>query len=85
MGKKLAILTSGGDSPGMNCAIRAFVRYALFKGHEVVGIKRGYTGLLEKDFVNLDASAWNPWNSIYPFRRQSVSAGDGQDPVEEAL
>ena len=49
--KKIAILTSGGDSPGMNAAIRAVTRKAIFNGFEVVGIQRGYQGLLEKDFI----------------------------------
>lgn len=47
--KKIGVLTSGGDAPGMNAAIRAVVRTALSYGIEVVGIKRGYAGLLEED------------------------------------
>lgn len=43
---KLGILTSGGDAPGMNAAIRAFVRLALSQNHEVLGIERGYQGLV---------------------------------------
>ncbi len=54
---KYAILTSGGDSPGMNCAIRAYTRTMLYLGHEVIGIQRGYSGLLNKDFLNLNASS----------------------------
>ncbi len=53
MTKKIGILTSGGDSPGMNAAIRAAVRTAVTDGIEVVGIKQGYAGLLDKDFVEL--------------------------------
>lgn len=49
--KKIAVLTSGGDSPGMNAAIRAVTRKAIFNGLEIVGIQRGYQGLLEEDFV----------------------------------
>jgi len=45
----LGVLTSGGDSPGMNAAIRAVVRTALYNHHEVIGIYRGYSGLLESD------------------------------------
>lgn len=48
--KKIAILTSGGDSPGMNCAIRSVVRYGIFKGMEVTGISWGYRGLIEGRF-----------------------------------
>lgn len=48
--KKIGVLTSGGDSPGMNAAIRAVVRTAIFHNMEVVGVKRGYDGLIEGDF-----------------------------------
>jgi len=50
--KKIAVLTSGGDAPGMNAAIRAVVRTALHNGLEVSGIKYGYQGLLDSDFVD---------------------------------
>ena len=46
--KRIGILTSGGDAPGMNAAIRAAVRYGLYAGMDVFGIERGYTGLLEE-------------------------------------
>ena len=48
MEKKLAILTSGGDAPGMNAAVRAVVRTAIFNGLEVYGVFQGYKGLVEK-------------------------------------
>ena len=44
--KKIGILTSGGDAPGMNAAVRAVTRYALNKGLEVYGIYEGYKGLI---------------------------------------
>ena len=47
--KRLAILTSGGDAPGMNAAIRSAVRLSLAKGIEIWGIYRGYEGLLEEE------------------------------------
>jgi 6-phosphofructokinase 1 len=53
----LAVLTSGGDAPGMNAAIRAVVRYSLAKGCKVFGIPRGYTGLIEGQFFELNASS----------------------------
>ncbi|MCB4808200.1 6-phosphofructokinase [Tamlana sp. 62-3] len=53
--KKLAVLTSGGDSPGMNAAIRAVVRTCAFHSIECVGVYRGYEGLIEGDFEPLDA------------------------------
>jgi 6-phosphofructokinase 1 len=55
--KKIGILTSGGDAPGMNACIRAAVRSALADGIEVVGIRRGYNGLIAGDFMNLDRAA----------------------------
>lgn len=45
--RKIGILTSGGDAPGMNACIRAVTRYAIFKGLEVFGIERGFAGLIE--------------------------------------
>lgn len=51
--RKIGVLTSGGDAPGMNAAIRAVVRTALFSKLEVFGIYRGYEGLVEGDFVQL--------------------------------
>lgn len=49
--KKIGVLTSGGDSPGMNAAIRAVVRTAIAIGWEVIGIRRGYQGMMEGDFM----------------------------------
>lgn len=51
--KRIGVLTSGGDAPGMNAAIRAVTRSAIYEGLEVVGIKRGFEGLLEGDVVPL--------------------------------
>ena len=51
--KKIGVITSGGDAPGMNACIRAVVRDAVNEGIEVVGIRRGYTGLLLNDMVKL--------------------------------
>jgi 6-phosphofructokinase 1 len=52
--KSIGVLTSGGDSAGMNAAIRAVVKTALSYNLKVFGIKRGYEGLIEGDIVNLD-------------------------------
>lgn len=46
---KIAVLTSGGDAPGMNAAVRAVVRNGIAKGYEVYGVKRGYNGILNKE------------------------------------
>lgn len=53
--KKLAVLTSGGDSPGMNAAIRSVVRTCAYHDLECVGVYRGYEGLMEGDFKLMDA------------------------------
>jgi 6-phosphofructokinase 1 len=55
--RSIAVLTSGGDAPGMNAAIRAVVRYGLAQGLEVFGVSRGYQGLLEGQIARLDASS----------------------------
>lgn len=55
--KKVGVLTSGGDSPGMNAAIRAAVRTAQTDEIAVVGIRRGYSGLLDEEFVDMDYSS----------------------------
>lgn len=53
--KRIAVLTSGGDAPGMNAAIRAVARTALDHGVEVFGVRRGYSGLIAGNFVSLEA------------------------------
>ena len=53
--KKIGVLTSGGDAPGMNAAIRAVVRSAIFNGIEVCGVNKGYNGLVHGDFVDMEA------------------------------
>ncbi|MBR6045236.1 MAG: 6-phosphofructokinase [Ruminococcus sp.] len=55
MAHKIGVLTSGGDAPGMNAAVRAVARAALQKGMEVVGIRRGYVGLLSGDVIDVNA------------------------------
>ena len=53
--RTIGVLTSGGDAPGMNAAIRAVVRTALGKGLKVRGIRRGYSGLLNEEIIDLSA------------------------------
>lgn len=55
--KTIGVLTSGGDAPGMNAAIRAVVRTALSEGINVKGIRRGYMGLLEEDIYDMDSKS----------------------------
>ncbi|MCA9148143.1 MAG: 6-phosphofructokinase, partial [Planctomycetales bacterium] len=47
---RIGVFCSGGDAPGMNSCVRSVVRSAITQGHEVVGIRRGYQGLLEENF-----------------------------------
>ncbi|MGN0372116.1 MAG: 6-phosphofructokinase [Enterocloster sp.] len=55
--KTIGVLTSGGDAPGMNAAIRAVVRVAINKGLKVKGIIRGYAGLLDEEIVDMDTTS----------------------------
>lgn len=55
--KTIGVLTSGGDAPGMNAAIRAVVRTAIANGLKVKGIRRGYHGLLEEDIIDMDSTS----------------------------
>ena len=61
--KTIGVLTSGGDAPGMNAAIRAVVRTALSLGLKVKGVMRGYAGLLQEEIIEL--GSWSVSNIIY--------------------
>jgi len=52
--KRIGVLTSGGDAPGMNAAIRAVVRTSAYRNIESYGIYRGYQGMIENDIVQLN-------------------------------
>ncbi len=54
---RLAVVTSGGDAPGMNAAIRAVVRVAASRGLELYGVRRGYLGLMRSEFVPMDSTS----------------------------
>ena len=88
--KTIGVLTSGGDAPGMNAAIRAVVRKAICNGVKVKGIKKGYQGLLNEEIIDMDAQQrfgyhpeaavrfWEPhvvWN-LRPKRRTEEGRGD---------
>uniref|UniRef100_A0A7C4YHY0 ATP-dependent 6-phosphofructokinase n=1 Tax=candidate division WOR-3 bacterium TaxID=2052148 RepID=A0A7C4YHY0_UNCW3 len=62
--KRIAIVTPGGDAPGINAAIRAVVRKSLTLGIKTYGIKRGYAGLLDDEFIELD---WKSVSGIMEF------------------
>ncbi len=55
--KRIAVLTSGGDAPGMNAAVRAVVRSAIYHGCKVFGVNRGYRGLIDGDLFEMDLSS----------------------------
>ena len=55
--KRIGVLTSGGDAPGMNAAVRAVVRTAVNRGIECIGIRRGWNGLINHDFVPMDSNS----------------------------
>lgn len=53
--KKIAVMTSGGDSPGMNACVRAVVRTGIYHGLEVFGIMRGYEGMIDGEFKRMES------------------------------
>ncbi|HEX2899858.1 MAG TPA: 6-phosphofructokinase [Bacteroidia bacterium] len=55
--KTIGVFTSGGDSPGMNACIRAVVRTAIYEGLRVVGIMRGYEGMIDADFIEMNSGS----------------------------
>ena len=59
--KTIGVLTSGGDAPGMNAAIRSVVRVATARGIKVMGINKGYNGLLSGDVVELTPRYCSTW------------------------
>ena len=84
----IGVLTSGGDAPGMNAAIRAVVRTAVYLGHNVKGIRRGFTGLLEEDFVDMDAMSVSDIISrggtiLYTSRCAEFKTEEGQQKAAE--
>ena len=82
--KTLGVLTSGGDAPGMNAAIRAVVRKALSQGLKVKGINQGYKGLLNEEIVDMDARSVSDTISkggtiLYTARCSEFRTPEGQD------
>ena len=62
--KTIGVLTSGGDAPGMNAAIRAVVRRGLSNGLNVKGILKGYNGLLNEEIIDMSAKDVSVQNSV---------------------
>jgi 6-phosphofructokinase 1 len=86
--KTIGVLTSGGDAPGMNAAIRSVVRTALANGIKVKGIRRGYSGLLEEDIVDMDAKSVSDiiqrgGTILYTARSKEFMTSEGQDKGAE--
>ncbi len=86
--KTIGVLTSGGDAPGMNAAIRSVVRVALHHGLKVKGIMRGYAGLLEEEIVDMDSTSVSDIISrggtiLYTARCQEFVTPEGQEKGAE--
>jgi 6-phosphofructokinase 1 len=86
--KTIGVLTSGGDAPGMNAAIRAVVRTALANGIAVKGIRRGYSGLLEEDIIEMDGKSvadiiQRGGTILYTARCKEFMTKEGQDKGAE--
>lgn len=80
----IGILTSGGDAPGMNAAIRSVVRTALAEGVKVKGIRRGFMGLLEEDIINMESKSVSDCiqrggTILYTARCPEFVTSEGQD------
>ena len=81
--KKIAVLTSGGDAPGMNAAVRAVVRSAIAKGMDVYGVYRGYNGLLNGDVEQMNLRSvsdiiGNGGTVLYTARSEEFKTLEGQ-------
>ena len=88
--KRIAVLTSGGDAPGMNAAIRAVVRRGIFQEMEVVGVKHGYNGLMNGDFEEMDLGSVGDiihrgGTILYSSRSEKFKSLEGQKLALEQL
>ena len=81
----IAVLTSGGDAPGMNAATRAVVREALYKGKKVKGISRGFAGLLNEEIFDMDASSVSDTISRGGTKLQTARCTEFIDPDVQQL
>ena len=82
--KRIGVLTSGGDAPGMNAAVRAVVRTAIGHGIDCIGIRRGWNGLITSDFVQMDADSVNHTidkggTILYTARSEEFRQPEGRD------
>ena len=88
MAKTIAVLTSGGDAPGMNAAVRSVVRAAMYRGMKVIGVFRGYNGLLNKDVKELDlrsvSDCINRGGTIlYTARSEEMKTAEGMEKAAQ--
>lgn len=86
--KTIGVLTSGGDAPGMNAAIRAVVRSGISSGVEVKGIRRGYAGLLEEDIIDMQTMSVSDivqkgGTILYTSRCKEMTTPEGQKEAAE--
>ena len=86
--KTIGVLTSGGDAPGMNAAIRAVVRTAIAKGFRVVGIRHGYAGLLREDIFEMTAKDVSEiihrgGTILYTARSKSFATPSGEEQAAQ--
>ncbi len=84
--RRIGVFTSGGDAPGMNAAIRAVVRTALHMGIECIGIRRGYHGLINGDFIPLTFESVSGLSRrggtmLYSARSEDFKAKLGQECI----
>ncbi len=94
---RIGVFCSGGDAPGMNACVRAVVRTSISKGHEVVGINRGYQGLLDEQFHRNESgeplmtircvSGWSQFGGAFlrSSRSERFRSDDGQREAAEIL
>ncbi|MCF6094275.1 6-phosphofructokinase [Microaerobacter geothermalis] len=88
--KRIAVLTSGGDAPGMNAAIRAVVRRGIFNNLEIFGVRHGYQGLMEGSFVPLELGSVGDiihrgGTILYSARSEKFKTEEGQKSALDQL
>ncbi|RIV22112.1 6-phosphofructokinase [Alicyclobacillaceae bacterium I2511] len=88
--KRIAVMTSGGDAPGMNAAIRAVVRTAIYNGMEVMGVRRGYRGLMEDEVEPMPLGSvadiiQRGGTILYTARSKEFQTPEGQTRAAEVL
>lgn len=88
--KRIAVLTSGGDAPGMNPALRAIVRKGIYYGLEVFGIKRGYDGLIHGEFQSMHLGSvadiiHRGGTALMTARCEEMKTAEGQDRAVQQL